>query len=74
MVCKIESKHGLLVTFVRKLLCSTLILKLSPVVNTPGEYSNMSESDQKDLEGLYKICHNFLTIDPNYTEQKSCRS
>ena len=66
MTCKIESKHGLLQLLLSESCCvvlnylsSTLILKLSPVVNTPGEYSNMSESDQKDLEGLYKICHNF---------------
>ena len=39
-----------------------------------GECGNISESDQRDLEGLRKICHNFLTKHPNYTEQKSCRS
>ena len=26
---------------------------------TSGEYGNISELDQKDLEGLHKICHNF---------------
>ena len=26
---------------------------------TSGEYGNISESDQTDLEGLHKICHNF---------------
>ena len=41
---------------------------------TSGEYVNINESDQRDLEGLYKICHNFRTKDPNYTEQNSCRS
>ena len=41
---------------------------------TSGEYGNISESDQIDFEGLYKICHNFLTKDTNYTEQNSCRS
>ena len=66
MTCKIQSKHGLLQLLLSESCCvvlnylsSTLIFKLSPVVNTPGEYSNMSESDQKDLEGLYKICHYF---------------
>ena len=26
---------------------------------TNGEYGNISESDQTDLEGLHKISHNF---------------
>ena len=26
---------------------------------TSGEYCNISESDQRELERLYKICHNF---------------
>ena len=59
MTCKIESKHGLLQLLLSESCCVVLNYLSSPVVNTPGEYSNMSESDQKDLEGLYKICHNF---------------
>ena len=58
MTCKIKSKHGLLqlplsesCCVVLNYLSSTLILKLSPVVTTLGEYSNMSESDQKRFGG-----------------------
>ena len=28
-------------------------------VMSRGEYGNISESDQRDLKGRYKICHNF---------------
>ena len=56
-----ESKHGLLVTFVRKLLCCSelFVFNTDTQVVTNGEYGNISESDQRDLEGLHKICHNF---------------
>ena len=49
------------VTFVRRLLCCSelFVFKIDTQAVTCGEYGNISESDQRDLEGLYKICHNF---------------
>ena len=49
------------VTFVRKLLCSSELFVFNTDTHavTSGEYGNISESDQRDLEGLSKICHNF---------------
>ena len=63
-------------TFVRKFLCCSelFVFNTDTQVVTSGECGNISESDQTDLEGLHKICHNFKTKHPNYTEQKSCRS
>ena len=48
-------------TFVRKFLwCSELLVfNTDTQVVTSGECGNISESDQRDLEGLHKICHNF---------------
>ena len=47
--------------FVRKLLCCSELFVFNTdtqVVNS-GECGNISESDQRDFEGLHKICHNF---------------
>ena len=48
-------------TFVRKFLCCSelFIFNTDTQVVTSGECGNISESDQRDLEGLHKICHNF---------------
>ena len=49
-------------TFVRMLLCCSELFVFNTdtqAVITSGEYSNISESDQIDLEGLHKICYNF---------------
>ena len=48
------------VTFVRRLLCCSelYVFNIDTQAVTSGEYVNMSKSDQRDLEGLYKICHN----------------
>ena len=47
--------------FCQKLLCCSALLVFNTDTQavTCGEYRNISESDQRDLEGLYKICHNF---------------
>ena len=49
------------VTFVRKLLCCSelFVFNTDTQAVTSGEYGNISESDQKDLKGFHKICHNF---------------
>ena len=49
------------VTFVRRLLCCSklFVFNIDTQAFTSGEYGNMIESDQRDLEGLYKICRNF---------------
>ena len=49
------------VTFVRRLLCCSelFVFNIDTQAVTSGEYGNMSKSDQWDLKGLYKICHNF---------------
>ena len=42
------------------LCCSELfVFNTDTQVVTSGECGNISESDQRDLEGLHKICHNF---------------
>ena len=48
-------------SFVRKFLrCSELfVFNTDTQVITSGECGYISESDQSDLEGLHKICHNF---------------
>ena len=48
-------------TFVRKFLCCSelCVFSTDTQVVTSGECGNISESDQRDLEGLHKICHNF---------------
>ena len=46
--------------FIRKLCCfESFVLNTDTQAVTSGEHGNISESDQRDLEGLYKICHNF---------------
>ena len=49
--------------FVRKFLCCSelFVFNTDTQVVTSGECSKtcISESDQRDLEGLHKICHNF---------------
>ena len=49
------------VTFVRMLLCCSelFVFNIDTQAVTSGEYGNLSKSVQRDLEGLYKICHNF---------------
>ena len=44
-----------------KLLCCSelFVFNIDIQAITSGEYGNISESDQKDLEGPHKICHNF---------------
>ena len=48
-------------TFVRKFLCCSelFVFNTDTQVVTSGECGNISESDQRDLEELHKICHNF---------------
>ena len=48
-------------TFVRKFLCCSelFVFNTDTQVVTSGECGSISESDQRDLEGLHKICHNF---------------
>ena len=42
------------------LCCSELfVFNTDTQAVTSGEYGNISESDEKDLERLHKICHNF---------------
>ena len=45
------------VTFVRKLLCCSklFVFNTDTQAVTSGEYGNISESDQRDFEGLHKI-------------------
>ena len=47
--------------FVRKFLCCSelFVFNTDTQVVTSGERCSISESDQRDLEGLHKICHNF---------------
>ena len=47
--------------YVRKFLCCSALFVFNTCtqVVTSGECGNVSESDQRDLEGLHKICHNF---------------
>ena len=65
------------VTFVRKMLCCSELFVFNTdtqaVTMASGEYSNISESDQRDLEGLFKIA---IISKPKIqiTQQKSCRS
>ena len=48
------------VTFVNKLLCCSelFVFNTDTQAVISGEYGNIGDSDQRDLEGLYKICHN----------------
>ena len=48
-------------TFVRKFLCYSelFVFNTDTQVVASGECRNISESDQRDLEGLHKICRNF---------------
>ena len=47
--------------FCQKFLCCSelFVFNTGTQVVTSGECGNISESDQRDLEGLHKICHNF---------------
>ena len=61
-----ESKHWIITaTVCQKCSCVVLkselfVLNTDTQVVTSGECGNISESDQRDLEGLHKICHIFL--------------
>ena len=47
--------------FCQKVLCCSelFVFNTDTQVVTSGECGNISESDQRGLEGLHKICHNF---------------
>ena len=62
LTCKIESKHmDYYSYFCQKVLVSSelFFFNTDTQVVTSGECGNISESDQRDLEGLHKICRNF---------------
>ena len=58
---KLNQNMDITATFVRKVLCCSelFVFNTDSQVVTSGECGNISESDQRDLDGLHKICHYF---------------